>query len=318
MSSPLPPDQWPSRPGAEHFGDDPDDDTGPIHVEAPEGTRDDPGHLATQAAGYSWKDAPGYPVTQVGYLPSQADGGPIAGPGAVHSEPFASAETAQMQWPSSYQPPGQSYAGHFAAPLTVDPRSIPLKGNRFRHLPLIAGVAAVLIAGLTAWLLWPSSDDPSTSAAGSTSTTAPTATVSPEQRKLLGILPPGYSSTACTQADLPTEAVASVECERNSDAGGPTSATYTMYADKGALKSGLDAVVRDTRIVNCPGNIQSPGPWRRNATPQQAAGTLLCGLRDNVPKVAWTDDASLVLSTVEGAQGGPDLDQLYVWWSSHS
>ena len=36
------------------------------------------------------------------------------------------------------------------------------------------------------------------------------------------------------------------------------------------------AVVGDMQVVNCPGNIQSPGAWRRNATPQLVSGTLVC------------------------------------------
>ncbi|GLP73600.1 hypothetical protein TUM20983_07100 [Mycobacterium antarcticum] len=44
----------------------------------------------------------------------------------------------------------------------------------------------------------------------------------------------------------------------------------------------------------------------------------MCGYRDTVPTLAWTDDARLLLNSVDGAAEGPNLDQLYVWWSSHS
>jgi hypothetical protein len=91
-----------------------------------------------------------------------------------------------------------------------------------------------------------------------------------------------------------------------------------LLGDKAALSSAFDAEVLDTRVVNCPGNIQSPGPWRRNATPQQVSGTLVCGFKDDVPTLVWTDDDDLLLSSVDGADSGPNLDQLYVWWSSHS
>jgi len=38
----------------------------------------------------------------------------------------------------------------------------------------------------------------------------------------------------------------------------------------------FDDPLRGSTIVTRPGNIQSPGPWRRNATPQQVSGTLVC------------------------------------------
>jgi hypothetical protein len=71
-------------------------------------------------------------------------------------------------------------------------------------------------------------------------------------------------------------------------------------------------------VVTCPGNIQSPGPWRRNATPQQISGTLVCGVLQNRPTLAWTDDVALLLGVVRADDKGPTLDRLYAWWSSHS
>jgi len=47
-------------------------------------------------------------------------------------------------------------------------------------------------------------------------------------------------------------------------------------ADKASLRPLFDDLLRGSTIVTCPGNIQSPGPWRRNATPQQVSGTLVC------------------------------------------
>jgi hypothetical protein len=84
------------------------------------------------------------------------------------------------------------------------------------------------------------------------------------------------------------------------------------------LQAAFGAVVADMQVVNCPGNIQSPGAWRRNATPQLVSGTLVCGFRTGVPTLSWTDNGKLMLASVDGAANGPNLDQLYVWWSSHS
>lgn len=212
-----------------------------------------------------------------------------------------------------------SYADRFTEPLTVDPRTVAPRRKRFHAIPVLAGIAAVVVIALATWLLWPSSNVDDSSGANNASP-PPTAIseLTEAQKTLRGILPPGYSPDACTPAETPQAAVAMLSCTRNADAGGPPSATYTLFPDVLALRGAFDAEVRGTRVVTCPGNIQSPGPWRRNATPQQVSGTLACGFREDVPEVAWTDDDELLLSSVKGAEDGPNLDQLYVWWSSHS
>jgi serine/threonine-protein kinase len=58
--------------------------------------------------------------------------------------------------------------------------------------------------------------------------------------------------------------------------------------------------------------------WRPGCTPQQISGTLVCGLQDSRPTVAWTDDIVLLLAVVRADAKGPTLDQPYLWWSSHS
>jgi hypothetical protein len=109
-----------------------------------------------------------------------------------------------------------------------------------------------------------------------------------------------------------------VTCNKNSDPGGPLTATYTLVDNKSALDAALDGIVQASTMVNCPGNIQSPGPWRRNATPDKTSGVLFCGVQDGRPTVAWTDDARLVISKVQSGPQGPTFDELYAWWSSHS
>jgi hypothetical protein len=95
-------------------------------------------------------------------------------------------------------------------------------------------------------------------------------------------------------------------------------ATYSLVKDKATLDAAFNAVLAASTRVNCPGNIQSPGPWRRNATPDKTSGTLFCGLRDDRPTVVWTDDARLVVSSVRAGPQSPTFDELYAWWSSHS
>ncbi|MBB5167591.1 hypothetical protein [Mycobacterium sp. AZCC_0083] len=76
--------------------------------------------------------------------------------------------------------------------------------------------------------------------------------------------------------------------------------------------------MQSLRIVNCPGNVQSPGPWHTNATPDRSTGTLVCGLRGGMPTVAWTRDDEQLVSVAEAAQHGSTLEDLYRWWSAQS
>jgi len=132
------------------------------------------------------------------------------------------------------------------------------------------------------------------------------------------VLPRGYPPGSCKPESPPEGALAQVSCTRNTDPDGPLSGTYTLVSDRKALEAVFANTMSSATRVNCPGNIQSPGPWRRNATPQIISGTLYCGLRDGQPIVAWTDDARLTLNAVTSGPGGPTFPALYTWWSSHS
>lgn len=213
------------------------------------------------------------------------------------------------------QPVEDSYANRFTAPLTVDPRATKVKSIGIQPKTLFAvGGAVVLAAALVLLLINLFGDSGgSGEAAGETPRKAQPA----DQQRLETILPQGYSDTACAPIDPPSGALAKVSCSANSDPGGPPSATYTLVADTSALRTTFDGIVGAARQVNCPGNIQSPGPWRRNAAPDVVAGTVFCGFRQDVPTVAWTDDAKLMVASVDGAAAGPNLDLVYTWWRGH-
>jgi hypothetical protein len=328
MSSPPPPDEWPSPPHPQDeglFKADPDEDTGPVHVVTPpddDGATEEPAAIAAvdpveDPDEVDWSQA--YyprPAAQSVSYPSLADDSNYP-PAEDDSEYVDATDTDAGDWPQAYVPPqGETFAGRFTAPLTVDPRVVPVKGRQVRLGPIFAGVAAVVIAGLAVWLVWPSSGG-SGSGAGATTSATPAVDVE-ANAKLLRALPPGYASDACKAADLPNGAAAKVDCTANADLGGPPSASYTLLQDKDALRTAFDDVVRATSVVTCPGNIQSPGPWRRNATPDKVSGTLVCGSQQSLPTVAWTNDTSLLLCVVRASAGGPTLDQLYAWWSTHS
>ena len=112
--------------------------------------------------------------------------------------------------------------------------------------------------------------------------------------------------------------LAKIVCTHNGDPAGPTATTYTLVAEKASLRPLFDDLPRGSTIVTCPGTIQSPGPWRRNATPQQVSGTLVCTYRDGLAAVTWTTEANLLVSDVHANRAGPALNQLDQRWSAHS
>jgi hypothetical protein len=229
-------------------------------------------------------------------------------------------------WGTDAADSGNSYpaqgagAGRFDAPLTVSPRRSQSRRNPKVLWGIVAAVGAVAVAGgLVFWLVRPSSDSadtPDVGAATSTSRTSPPD--SNDEKRLLRQLPKGYVAASCAPVAPPESMLAQVDCDNNSDPGGPHSATYTLAGDKAALDAVFGAAMRGATRVNCPGNIRSPGPWRRNATPDKISGQLFCGLREGQPTVVWTDDARLMVSAVRAGPLGPTFPQMYEWWSSHS
>lgn len=283
MSSSRPPEPWPpSTPGGGFGEPDPDeDDTGPLLISTPSPAVDDTWDDSDHAAS----------LPEVG-LPGDA---------------------------RLYTPGNDAWPRHFE-PLTVEPRPV---GRERRPLILLGAVAAavvVVVGGLAVWQFRSSPSTPSSDGTGPTTSTTPvSATADPEaQAQLLRLLPAGYLAESCKPVAPPEGALSEVNCAANVDPGGPKSSTYTLVRDKAALDAAFNDVVRASARVNCPGNIQSPGPWRRNATPHKTSGVLFCGFQESRPTVAWTDDDDLLVSTVRSGPQGPTFDQLYAWWSSHS
>lgn len=228
---------------------------------------------------------------------------------------WVSNATVQIPSPPPEQPAHPWAAGHVGFP----PPATRVSRRKRGALLGAAGVAALLVAGgVTLWLRQPAPEPPASTAEPATTTTT-RANVDPEQQaRLLALVPDGYPTGACSAGEPPQEAIAILSCTNNTDPGGPTSATYTLFRDKSALTNAFDHVVHTSAVVVCPGNYQSPGPWRRNATPDRSAGMLVCGQQQSLPMVAWTTDEEQMLSVVRSKRGGPNLEQLYAWWSTHS
>lgn len=199
-----------------------------------------------------------------------------------------------------------------------------------RPLMMAAAAASVLIlGGIGLWSVQRGSTPPETAATGvsqtaaaapaSTTTTAPP-TPSPESiAKVKTLLPPGYARSSCRPAaETEPGGLATLSCDTNTDPGGPPVAEYTLFPNNAALSAAFDRLVATSSQIICPGNIQSPGPWRRNRSPEKEAGILFCGNRSDRPTIIWSDQERLLLSVVQSNSGGPTLEQLYEWWSQHS
>jgi serine/threonine protein kinase len=223
-----------------------------------------------------------------------------------------------------------------AAALTPSPRPSPFitpppprisvtpVESRRRALPeskrwlILGGAAAgVLVAAVFAWLAFTGHDD---NAAPISHPPMTTSTPAPPPRKM--VLPSGYPPGACTRQD-PTDPGTEVvmTCGPNQDPGGPFSATYSLARDAQSLNNAMAHVIGAATTVICPGNIASPGPWRRLADPATPKGTLFCGIgSDGRPLIAWTFDPDRFLAVVQVAPAldGSGLNSLYAWWSSHS
>lgn len=220
---------------------------------------------------------------------------------------------------------GTAWPGQFGAPPA-------LRSRQTSQPKLLAGaiaLAAVVAVGLAIWLLQPShplagaphaTGTTSAKATASATSTAPVPTPPPAetQARLFSLLPAGYPPDTCKPIAPPQGALAKVSCGQNSDADGPPSATYTLFPDSAALRAAFNRFVHNSTVVECPGRIQSPGLWHRNATPEETSGTLMCGTGQGYPIVGWTTDAELLIGVVRAEVPGSTLDQLYRWWTSHS
>lgn len=195
-------------------------------------------------------------------------------------------------------------------PAIGDWHIVPARRRRYRptkSVAIAAGAgAAVLALGIGGWVVL-SGDDPAPAPVSHRSADA--------EAKLAALLPAGYAAGVCTPVEPTRGARAEIHCGRNTAAYGPRSASYSLFADPTALAGAFDQVVKAGTPVICPGNIMSPGPWHKGATPNVAAGTLLCTQIDNTPTVAWSATDQLLLSIVSDPGG---FNQLNSWWTAHA
>lgn len=177
----------------------------------------------------------------------------------------------------------------------------------------VAAAAVALAAAATGCLLWLK---PADSASPTPTSTQESADVA-EHERLRSLLPTGYNDHACQPQPPQPNTVAQLACGPSEEPGGPASATFLLARPDADIHALLESALDEgADVVTCPNNIQSPGPWRRNADPGHVAGTLVCAQRSGQATVAWTTDADHLVSVTNGH--GPALPELYIWWTTHS
>jgi serine/threonine-protein kinase len=147
----------------------------------------------------------------------------------------------------------------------------------------------------------------------STSRTAPSTTgQSGAEARLMTLLPDGYGPGACKPIEAVPDAVATVDCQKNTQPGGPDAARYSMFPDLPTLDRNFSSAIKeDDELVMCPGaNVQSPTTWHYTATPDKVEGQVACGTYKGGPDVLWTRNADLLLADSQG----PDMAALHDWW----
>lgn len=179
------------------------------------------------------------------------------------------------------------------------------------NLGIAGGVVAVALMAIGAWALWPSSPtqpsaDPSDLAARVDDGAA--------LDQLRRAIPVGLE-TFCAPRAATSEP--ELHCDSIPDLPN-ASARFTLSSPSADMQAAALAALDDGQPVVCPGRIQSPGPWRRNADPTVIAGTLVCAIRDDRAAIVWTTDVRHLVSVVQSEQAGPSLADLYTWWSTHS
>lgn len=262
---------------------------------------------------------PSAPTVWSGLPPPRAPQAPLHPP-SNPSVPIARMTSPQGPW----------------TPPPVPPRP-PAKGPAKSRLPLVlAAVAVAIVLGAVAVVAvvmasrptidvssrtttpGPTtsdlSDTSATSPVHTTTETTPTPTVTAEERRLLSLLPE-QDYTSCEPVEPIADAVATVDCEDNRKAGGPTVARYALYPDEPTLDRAFQRNIDQVELQTCPGPGGQPSPttWSYGDSPT-TAGSMACGVYKDTPNVVWTQSAELLLGDVQGS----DLEALRQWWRNES
>lgn len=150
-------------------------------------------------------------------------------------------------------------------------------------------------------------------------TTEPTPTENPGsfQAKLMALIPDGYPTSVCEAASPPSPgALATIDCKKSVQPGGPEAARYSIFADKDQLILHFnESLKEDDEVQRCPGaDADSPIDWNFKAKPDEVAGQVACGTYQGNADVLWTQYDELMLADVQST----DMAGLHDWWLNYS
>jgi hypothetical protein len=195
----------------------------------------------------------------------------------------------------------------------------------------VAGVLVLLLAAVGIYLLVKPDDNtagPTMTTASTTKTTerpsrTRTATTTPPDdpdsfdAKLMALIPPGYPSSVCQPATPPsTGALATIDCQKSTQPGGPEAARYSLFADKDQLILHFNESIKENdELLRCPGaDSDSPIDWNYKAKPDEIAGQVACGTYQGNADVMWSQYDELMLADVQST----NMDDLHNWWLNYS
>jgi serine/threonine protein kinase len=266
------------------------------------------------------------PMPPPGYPPSGPTPPPT--PYGVTPPPFATTTPPP-------QPPAQQYG--FSGPPRPGPN--PKSGKKVPWIPIaaIGGVLLLVAAAIGIVVTFSSGDDNKASGPGASSRTPtksserttsrtkatsserPTSTNDPSSftSKLMALIPPGYPQSVCDVVSPPAPgALATVDCQKSEQPGGPDVARYSLFASQDDLQKHFDGGQKQNdRMMACPGaDSDAPQEWTANAAPDKVAGQVVCGVYQGNADIMWSHNSNLMLADVQSA----DLEGLYKWWTDYS
>lgn len=202
--------------------------------------------------------------------------------------------------------------GDLPAGSEVPPKLKLALRQRIRWIDALAVAVVVVAVGTALVVLRPDKPAHREGVSGVATSTAAANQFTAREQQIVRLLPPGYTAGGCTRATNPfTKSIASLDCNQGTEANNPAYARFTLYDDLEAMTGDFQSTTDGMAVSPCPGGNTSPGAWSYGSNPGRIIGKIVCGSVADRPDIAWTRDAQLLLSTVNG---GPDLSGLYQWW----
>lgn len=284
----------------------------------------------------------GYPSVPHGATPTSF---PTHTPGSYPAAPSGPYPTnTPGSYPSAPSTPSGQY-GYAATPPPPPPGAPQFTsggggkppGKKVPWVP-IAAVAAVVVIVATAIgvAVGMSGDDEDPKASGDDTTSSrttssrtrttttteddptPTSTQASSSAadQLMANIPAGYPTSVCEVVDTQPDALVTIDCKKSVQPDGPTSARYSLFANRDLLQSSFDALIGEyDEVVVCPGSDESPSDdWYFKSAPDVPAGRIACGYYEGRADIQWSEFTDLVLADIQS----DNLDSLRNWWLNYS